>query len=144
MPGLTANTATLGCSTGSETTPVEPQQAQQALTGNKKAAPACPGVGAPGGSRCPSLARDQETTMVDPQPADDLPPASVPQRLDDAGNWIALVRADLNTVIRDLPGDTPMWVVVDIVNALWNLRNAAALLDKATATLEADAQAVLW
>lgn len=66
-----------------------------------------------------------------------VPPANTQQRLDDAINRIDLVRADLNTVIRELPGDAPMFAIVDIVNALWNLRNASVLLDKANATLEA-------
>ena len=48
-----------------------------------------------------------------------------PRRLDDAVNLIDLVRTDVNQVIRDLPDDAPMWVVVDVVNALWNLRNAS-------------------
>ncbi|QIV83052.1 hypothetical protein [Mycolicibacterium frederiksbergense] len=64
------------------------------------------------------------------------------QRLDDAVNRIDLVRADVNAVIRDLPEDVPMFALVDIVNALWNLRNAAVVLDKATDALEADAKAV--
>ncbi|WP_260760095.1 hypothetical protein [Mycobacterium sp. SMC-4] len=47
------------------------------------------------------------------------------------------IRADINAVIRDLPDDVPMFALVDIVNALWNLRNASVLLDKANDTLEA-------
>ena len=64
------------------------------------------------------------------------------QRLDDAVSRIDQVRAGINALIRDLPDDTPMWAIVDTVNALWNLRNASVLLDKATDALEADAQAV--
>ncbi len=64
------------------------------------------------------------------------------ERLSDAVTRIDLTRAHINAVIRDLPDDSPMFVIVDIVNALWNLRNAAVLLDKATDALEADAQAV--
>lgn len=67
---------------------------------------------------------------------------STAQRLDDAVNRIDLVRADINAVIRDMPEDSPMFVIVDIVNALWNLRNASVVLDKATDTLESDAKAV--
>lgn len=66
-----------------------------------------------------------------------VPPATIQQRLDDAINRIDLLRADINTVIRELPSDAPMFAIVDIVNALWNLRNASVLLDKANATLEA-------
>lgn len=64
------------------------------------------------------------------------------QRLDDAVNRIDLIRADINQVIRDIPDDAPMWVIVDVVNALWNLRNASVLIDKATDSLEADTKAV--
>lgn len=60
------------------------------------------------------------------------------QRLDDSVNRIDLVRADINAVIRELPDDVPMFVLVDVVNALYNLRNASVLLDKATDTLEAE------
>lgn len=66
-------------------------------------------------------------------------PAAAPQILEDATNRIDLIRGDVNAVIRDLPDDTPMFAIVDIVNALWNLRNASVLLDKAADTLEADA-----
>lgn len=69
-------------------------------------------------------------------------PPTTGQRLDDAVNRIDLVRTDINAVIRDLPDDSPMFAIVDIVNALWNLRNASVLLDKATDALEADAAAV--
>ena len=64
------------------------------------------------------------------------------QRLDDAINRIDLIRADINAVIRDMPEDVPMFALVDVVNGLWNLRNASCLLDKATDTLEADTKAV--
>lgn len=66
-----------------------------------------------------------------------LPEASVPQRLDDAGNWLGVVQADLTTALGELTGDTSMSVVVDLTNAIWNVRTAAALLEKATTTLEA-------
>ena len=64
------------------------------------------------------------------------------QRLDDAVNRIDLIRADLNAVVRDMPEDVPIFALVDIVNALWNLRNASVLIDKATDALEADSEAV--
>lgn len=63
--------------------------------------------------------------------------------LDSAVCRIDTLRTEVNAFIRDLPDDTPMFAIVDIVNALWNLRNAAVCLDKATDTLEADAAAVL-
>lgn len=65
---------------------------------------------------------------------------NAPKVLDDVTNRIDLLRADVNAVIRDLPDDTPMFAIVDIVNALWNLRNASVLIDKATDTLEASAR----
>ncbi len=70
------------------------------------------------------------------------PEPTAPQRIDDYVNKIDMLRADINAVIRTLPDDTPMFVIVDITNALWNLRNASVLLDKASDTLEADAEAV--
>lgn len=70
------------------------------------------------------------------------PGLTAPQRLDAAVNRIDLIRNDINAVIRELPDESPMFAIVDIVNALWNLRNAAVLLDKATDTLEADAAEV--
>lgn len=70
------------------------------------------------------------------------PEPTAPQRLDDAVNRIDLIRANVNAVIRDLPDASPMFAIVNVVNALWNLRNAAVLLDKATDALEADAQVV--
>lgn len=67
--------------------------------------------------------------------------ATVPQLLGDTTKLIDSIRADVNSVIRDLPDDSPMFAIVDIVNALWNLRNASVLLDKAADALEADAEA---
>ncbi|GAA1681612.1 hypothetical protein MMUR_05570 [Mycolicibacterium murale] len=64
-------------------------------------------------------------------------------RLDAAVTGIDSIRTDLNAVIRELSDDTPMFVIVDIVNALYNLRNASVVLDKATDALEVDAEAVL-
>lgn len=67
---------------------------------------------------------------------------STPQALDDAVNRIDLIRADINAVVRDMPEGVPMFALLDIVNALWNLRNASVLIDKATDALEADSEAV--
>ena len=67
---------------------------------------------------------------------------SASQILDDTVNRIDLIRADINAVIRDLPDDVPMFALVDIVNALWNLRNASVLIDKAADVLESDTKAV--
>lgn len=69
------------------------------------------------------------------------PEPTITQRLDASVNMIDLARGDINAVMRDLPEDTSMWVIVDITNALGNLRNASVLLDKATDALEADAAA---
>lgn len=69
-------------------------------------------------------------------------PRTAPQALDDAINRIDDLRHGLNGVIRELPEDVPMFALVDVVNALWNLRNASVLLDKAVDTLESDAEAV--
>lgn len=72
------------------------------------------------------------------------PPVQAPvtvDHLDAAVQRIDSLRADLNKVIRDLPDETPMFAIVDIVNALWNLRNAGVVLDKAIDALE-DTQAV--
>jgi hypothetical protein len=75
-----------------------------------------------------------------------VPPTRTPEtvdHLDAVVTKIDSLRTDINAVIRDLPDDTPMFAIVDIVNALWNLRNAAVCLDKATDALEADAVAAL-
>lgn len=72
-----------------------------------------------------------------------VPPLRAPKptdHLDAAVQRIDSIRADINDVIRGLPEDVPMFALVDIVNALWNLRNAAVLLDKATDALDADAE----
>ncbi|MGP4058881.1 hypothetical protein ACTWP6_29390 [Mycobacterium sp. 4D054] len=74
-----------------------------------------------------------------------MPPTRRPEvtdHLDAAVARIDSIRADINAVIRELPEDVPMFALVDIVNALWNLRNASVLLDKANDALEADAQVV--
>lgn len=74
-----------------------------------------------------------------------VPPARTPEpddHLHAATVAIDGIRHNLNDVIRGLPEDVPMFALVDIVNALWNLRNAAVLLDKATDALEADTKAV--
>lgn len=75
------------------------------------------------------------TTGAQPEPITPMQPELA---LDQAVNLIDLVRSDINGVIRALPGDAPMFAIVDIVNALWNLRNAAVLLDRAADVLEAD------
>lgn len=59
--------------------------------------------------------------------------------LDDAVFRIDSIRQTINAEIRDLPEDVPMFALVDIVNALWHLRHASVLIDKATDTLDADA-----
>lgn len=74
-----------------------------------------------------------------------VPPKRSPgpvDHLDAAVARIDSIRADINAVIRALPDDVPMFALVDIVNALWNLRNASVLLDRANDVLEADAKAV--
>lgn len=68
-----------------------------------------------------------------------VPEPTITQRLDASVNMIDLARGDINAVIRDLPEDTSMWVIVDITNALGSLRNAAVMLDKANDAIEADA-----
>ena len=65
------------------------------------------------------------------------------EKLADAMARTDCIRSAINAVIRQLPDDTPMFAIVDIVNALWNLRNASVLLDKAIDTLKSDAGAVL-
>lgn len=69
-------------------------------------------------------------------------PPTIPQRLSQSTECIDTVRRFVNEIVRDLPDDAPMFPIVDIVNALWNLRNASVLLDKAADTLEADTPAV--
>lgn len=100
----------------------------------------------PGADRTEDLRREKTTTPVlehrgrqtNPhQKVGNTMKAHI-QRLDDSVNKIDLVRADINAVIRELPDDVPMFVLVDVVNALYNLRNASVLLDKATDTLEAE------
>ncbi|KMO70092.1 hypothetical protein [Mycolicibacterium chlorophenolicum] len=61
---------------------------------------------------------------------------------DDAVFRIDMIRTAINAAIRELPEDVPMFALVDVVNALWNLRNASVLLDKAADALEADTEAV--
>lgn len=60
------------------------------------------------------------------------PPESVAQRLDVAVNKVDLLRHDLNEILRELPDDTPLMAIVDIVTALGLLRRATVSLDKAT------------
>lgn len=70
------------------------------------------------------------------------PPATAAQRLDVAVNRIDLLRHDLNQELQGLPSDSPLWVTVDLVRAQRYLRAAAALIDKASTALEADAATV--
>lgn len=65
------------------------------------------------------------------------PPATTAQRLDVAVNRIDLIRVDINTLLRELPTNAPLFGVVDIVAALGHLRQAAVLVDKAADQLEA-------
>lgn len=63
---------------------------------------------------------------------------TTPRRLDDSVNRVDVIRADLNTVLREMASDdAPMFVVVDVVNALYHLRAAAVLIDQANDRLEA-------
>lgn len=71
-----------------------------------------------------------------------VPPESLAQRLDVAVNRVDLLRHDINGVVQQLPTDAPLLTVADVVTALGHLRQASALLDKASDELEADAQAV--
>jgi hypothetical protein len=71
--------------------------------------------------------------------ATDLSNPTTPRRLDASVNRVDVIRADLNAVLRELAGDdaAPMFVVVDVVNALYHLRAAAVLIDQANDRLEA-------
>lgn len=71
-----------------------------------------------------------------------IPPETVAQRIDVAVNKVDILRHDLNEILRELPDSAPLFAVADIVVALGHLRRSAVALDKATDTLEADAQAV--
>lgn len=70
--------------------------------------------------------------------ATDLSNPTTPRRLDDSVNRVDVIRADLNTVLREMAADdnAPMFVVVDVVNALYHLRAAAVLIDQANDRLE--------
>lgn len=70
------------------------------------------------------------------------PPMTVAQQLDAMVNLVDLARIDGNKMLRELPRDTGLFAVVDIVTALNHLRQAACLLDKAADALETDAQVV--
>lgn len=77
---------------------------------------------------------------------DYTPPPAEPtalQQLTDAVERIDKVRADVNEALRLLPLDAPLFTVTDVVITLNHLRQAAVALDKATDTLEADAE-VVW
>lgn len=69
-----------------------------------------------------------------------VPPTRTPKAVDHLDAAVARIdgiRSDLNNVIRELPEDVPMLGLVDVVNALWNLKNASVLLDKANDAFEA-------
>lgn len=70
------------------------------------------------------------------------PPETVAQYIDVAVNKVDLIRHDLNEILRELPESAPLFAVADIVVALGHLRRAAVALDRATDSLESDAQAV--
>lgn len=82
--------------------------------------------------------RENGATLPSDTPVTDSV-STTPQRLDDAVNRVDVIRADLNAVLRDLAADdnAPMFVVVDLVNALYHLRHAAVLIDQANDRLEA-------
>lgn len=63
-------------------------------------------------------------------------PETPAQRLDVAVNRIDLIRADLNSELRNLPVDAPLFAVTDVVIALNHLREAAVALDRSTDALE--------
>ncbi|MDN4520717.1 hypothetical protein QYF68_23290 [Mycolicibacterium austroafricanum] len=65
--------------------------------------------------------------------------ADIALRLDSAVNLIDLARADGNKVLQDLPRDTGLFQVVDMVAALGHLRQAAVLIDKVADALESEA-----
>ena len=88
-----------------------------------------PQGGHPGGHRSNPTPNFRLENTIMTQPID--------SRLDDVVKLIDEARNITNQFIRELPEDVPMFALVDIVNALWNLRNAAVLLDKANDTLEA-------
>lgn len=69
-------------------------------------------------------------------------PSTAADQLGDAIAKIDGIRAGINAVIRDLPDETGMFIIVDVVSALWNLRNASVMLDKANEALESDAESV--
>ncbi|WP_082702952.1 hypothetical protein [Mycobacterium sp. IS-1496] len=73
-----------------------------------------------------------------PQARPDRPePAAARRILENAVNRVDLVRADLNTVLRELSPDVPLFAVVDLVTALGHLRQAAVLVDGVADALEA-------
>ena len=76
--------------------------------------------------------------------ADDTPPppASAAHRLDAAVNLVDILRHDINGVLQELPTDSPLFAVADVVAGLGHLRQAAVLLDRANDVLEADAAEV--
>lgn len=57
--------------------------------------------------------------------------------LDGAVNLIDIARNNGNKVLRDLPRDTGLFQVVDLVTALCHLKQAAVLIDRCADALEA-------
>lgn len=71
------------------------------------------------------------------------PPTTPAQQLDVAINRVDLLRADLNVVLDQLPGDAPLFACADLTTAICHLKRAAVALGRASDLLEADARAVL-
>ncbi|KHO18790.1 hypothetical protein H7I55_10190 [Mycolicibacterium setense] len=69
-----------------------------------------------------------------------VPPGTepaAPRRLGAATAQIDTIRAEVNTVLRELPADAPLFAVTDVVAGLNLLRLATVALDKAAGTIEA-------
>ncbi|MED5813860.1 hypothetical protein VST63_15990 [Mycolicibacterium sp. 050232] len=71
----------------------------------------------------------QQYVLPDTEPA--------PRRLGAMTAQIDTIRAEVNTVLRGLPADAPLFAVTDVVAGLNLLRLAAVALDKAADTIEA-------
>lgn len=67
----------------------------------------------------------------------DPPADAVTAGLADAFAAASSAADRLGTLISDLPGDTPIWAVVDLTRACGHLRAAARLVDKAAARITA-------
>ncbi|WP_231646284.1 hypothetical protein [Mycolicibacterium mengxianglii] len=65
-----------------------------------------------------------------------VPPETVAQQLDIIVNKIDLIRADGNKVLQELPRDTGLFQVVDLVTVLGHLRQAAVLVDRVSDAIE--------